>query len=82
MTRDCDALKERLSEYIDGELDSRLCDEIETHMSACENCRVLVDTMRKTILLFRQQSPAEIPSDVQARLYKVLDLEAFLKRNP
>jgi anti-sigma factor (TIGR02949 family) len=82
MTHDCDALTERLSEYIDGELDPRLCAEIEAHLSACENCRVLVDTTRKTILLYRRQSPAEIPSDVRARLYKALDLEPFLKQEP
>ena len=76
----CDALKAQLSEYIDGELDAHLCAEIEAHLAGCENCRILVDTLRKTIYLYRQQSPVEMPADVKERLYKVLDLEPFLKQ--
>jgi len=42
-----------LSEYVDGELDTNLCEEIERHMAECGNCRVMVDTLRKTIILYR-----------------------------
>jgi len=80
MTHPCDPLKAQLSDYIDGELEERLCAEIKAHLADCENCRVLVDTLRKTILLYRQQPMPEMPSDVKERLYKVLDLEPFLKR--
>ncbi len=74
----CQVLKEQLSEYIDGQVDDGLCAEIEAHLVGCNNCRILVDTLRKTILLYRQQSPADMPSDVRERLYKVLHLEPFL----
>lgn len=74
----CQALQEQLSEYIDGQLDDALCAEIEAHLAGCDNCRILVDTLRKTILLYRQQSPADMPSDVRERLCRVLHLEPFL----
>jgi hypothetical protein len=35
----------------------------------------MVDTLRKTIVLYRSQAQADLPSDVQARLYKVLELD-------
>lgn len=74
----CNAIKEQLSEYIDGELDDGLCAAIQTHLADCDDCRVLVDTLRKTILLYRQQSSAAMPAEVKDRLYRVLHLESFL----
>jgi hypothetical protein len=31
--------------------------------------------VRKTVTLYRAQAPAELPVDVEDRLFKVLDLE-------
>jgi anti-sigma factor RsiW len=72
---DCHGLLGQLSDYVDGELEAALCVELEAHLAECPNCRVMVDTVRKTITLYRSQSPVELPSDVQDRLYKVLKLE-------
>ncbi|MCD6291753.1 MAG: zf-HC2 domain-containing protein [Anaerolineae bacterium] len=69
------------SDYIDGELEAALCQEIEAHLAACENCRLVVDTLRKTILLYQMSSPPELPADVEERLFKVLDLEPYLKHH-
>lgn len=71
----CRELLGQLSEYIDGELEAALCAELETHLAGCTNCRVMVDTLRKTITLYHAQAPAELPSDVEDRLYKVLRLD-------
>jgi hypothetical protein len=35
----------------------------------------MVDTVRRTITLYRAQAATDLPSGVQDRLYKVLDLE-------
>ena len=71
----CRELLDQLSEYIDGELEASLCTELEAHLAHCANCRVMVDTLRKTITLYHAQAPAELPSEVEDRLYKVLRLE-------
>jgi LysW-gamma-L-lysine carboxypeptidase len=76
----CRWLLDALSDYIDGELDARLCQEIEAHLAGCENCRVVVDTLRKTVLLYRTPDPPALPGDVEERLFKVLDLEPYLLR--
>ncbi len=76
----CKALKAQLSEFIDGELDDALCQEIERHMESCDNCRIVVDTLRKTILLYRDSPQETVPPDVHARLVKVLDLEQLGKK--
>jgi anti-sigma factor (TIGR02949 family) len=75
----CLDLLSSLSEYIDGELDETLCARIERHMEGCENCRIVVDTLRKTVYLYRESSePPEVPDDVRQRLFCSLDLEEFL----
>ena len=75
----CHDLLNSLSEYIDGALEQQLCAEIERHLQGCDNCRVVVDSLRKTISLYQENKPsAAIPDDVRERLYHCLDLDEFL----
>ena len=63
-----------LSDYLDGELDDQLCAEIERHIAECGDCRIMVDTMRKTVSLYRQHGHQELPDETRERLYAVLHL--------
>jgi len=58
-----------------------LCEEIERHVAECEDCRVVIDTLKKTIYLYHATSTQEqpiVPDDVKERLYKRLELTDFL----
>ncbi len=81
MAMKCREMLGTLSDYIDGELEARLCEEIEAHMRDCPDCQVMVDTLRKTVVLYRSHGQAEIPPDVRSRLYAVLDVEALQAKN-
>ncbi len=70
----CNELFAQLSDYIDGDLEAAVCAELEAHLAGCADCRVMVDTVRKTIYLYRTGAPHELPPDVQERLYRVLRL--------
>ena len=74
----CRDMLQDLSAYVDGELEETLCLAIEGHMRGCQNCRVVVDTLRKTVLLYHQLPPEPLPEDVEARLFKRLELTDFL----
>lgn len=75
----CRYLLDELSDYIDGTLNQALCHELELHLADCENCRIVVDTLRKTIYLVHTNTePDEMPDDVRKRLYKCLDMSEFL----
>ncbi len=50
---DCKEIFERLGDYIDHELDPDMCDEIEKHIEDCEPCVAFINTLRKTVELFR-----------------------------
>jgi anti-sigma factor RsiW len=70
----CHHLLEELGEYLDGEAAAATCAEIERHLAECENCRAVVDTLRKTITLYRDLPPPALSEAARARLYKTLNL--------
>jgi adenosine deaminase len=75
----CRYLLGSLSDYIDATLEGEICAEIERHLDGCENCRVVVDTLRKTVsIVHTTNSDPSMPEDVRERLYKCLDLDEFL----
>ena len=77
--KDCKQLLGTLSEYVDGELSKELCHVLETHMEDCENCRIVVDTLRKTVNLYHDTAETEIlPGDIRQRLFKSLNIEEYL----
>jgi len=79
--QDCKALLGSLSEYIDGELPAELCQEIEKHLAGCENCRVVLNTTRRTIDLVHTPENQDVPTDVRERLFKRLNLDDYLNQN-
>ncbi len=77
----CHDLLGNLSEFIDGTLKEELCAEIRRHTEGCEKCRIVVDSLRKTVYLYQvtAQSP-EVPEEVRERLYHFLELNEFLTK--
>jgi anti-sigma factor RsiW len=76
--KNCQHLLNDLSDFLDGEASAEICAEIERHLAGCEDCRVMVDTLRKTVVLYRELPQPELPQDARQRLYRALDLQAFL----
>jgi anti-sigma factor RsiW len=68
-----------LTSYLDGVLDSSVRIDLEQHLSRCMDCRLVVDTTRKTIQIFCNSEPVPLPDDVRTRLHTAL-LERF-RRN-
>lgn len=77
---ECSQMLSTLGEYVDGGLSPELCAELERHMKGCHRCRIVVDTLKKTIELYHDTSEdTEMPGDVRARLYARLHLEDYQK---
>lgn len=74
----CRGMLGDLSDYLDGSISDEFCQEIEEHMAGCEDCRIVVDTLGKTIMLYHQLPQPAIPDDTRIRLYHSLDLTEFL----
>jgi anti-sigma factor RsiW len=74
---DCERWLDDLSAYVDREASTSACEAIEQHMRECGDCRVVVDTLRRMILLYQTLPDPAIPSGARRRLYRALSLEAF-----
>jgi anti-sigma factor (TIGR02949 family) len=76
----CVELLGSLSAYIDGDLAPALCQELEKHLEGCDDCRVVLNTTRRTIeLVHTPVEKSDLPEDVRERLFKRLNLDDYLK---
>jgi hypothetical protein len=75
MDLDCGDVRDKLSEFIDQDELDELCRAIEQHLAHCRDCRVEVDTLKKTIVLYRSDRGPATPVTVSAALRSVLARE-------
>lgn len=68
----CRGVIYELSDYLDGELAQDAIAELEIHLARCQDCRLIVDTTRKTIEIYCRAEAAPLPEDVAARLHEAL----------
>lgn len=70
----CDQVKSLLSEILDEQVAQELVAEIQGHLADCHSCTVEVDTLQKTIKIYRAASPPcpTMDSDAKKRLHAVL----------
>ncbi|MEZ5358043.1 MAG: zf-HC2 domain-containing protein [Candidatus Zixiibacteriota bacterium] len=68
----CHDMLGKMSDYIDGELDPELCAELEKHIDGCNNCRLMVDTMKMTVKLCKDGSCEDLPQEIQEKFQKKL----------
>jgi RNA polymerase sigma-70 factor (ECF subfamily) len=66
----CQALFERLSEYLDGELNASLCAEIGSHLDGCAPCKAFLESLRRTVLLLGRTPCARLPEDLCAEVLR------------
>ncbi|HNY99776.1 MAG TPA: zf-HC2 domain-containing protein [Anaerolineaceae bacterium] len=72
-----------LGEYVDGTLGAELCADLERHLATCPNCRVVVNTLRKTVEIIQETSADEaMPQEARQRLFARLDLMEYLPKPP
>jgi len=79
MQQNCEELLGSLSSYIDGDLPPELCLELEKHLAGCNDCRVVLNTTKRTIdLVHSPLEKTDLPEDVRERLFKRLNLDTYL----
>jgi anti-sigma factor RsiW len=66
------ALFERLSEYIDKELDAPTCKEIEAHIKACKPCQVCLNTLKQTVKLCKNLESHQVPEAFSQRMKETI----------
>ena len=77
----CEELLGMLNEYVDGTVDPAICEEFEKHMAGCNPCQVVVDNIRKTITLYKEGKPYDLPEAFRQRLHAALR-QRWKERHP
>ena len=68
----CDELLALLNEYVDGGINPSICKSLEGHLAQCNPCRVVVDNIRKTITLYREDEPCDLPPKFRDHLHAAI----------
>jgi hypothetical protein len=68
----CQELLKVLNDYVEGDIDPGLCQEMEKHLAGCNPCRIVIDNIRKTISLYKNDQVYELPVDFKQRLHQAL----------
>ncbi|MFH1861869.1 MAG: hypothetical protein ABH878_03560 [bacterium] len=68
MKEECKPFWERLCESLGEDLNSSLCVELREHLEACPECSLQIDTIKRTVEIYRALPSAEVPGAVQRRL--------------
>ena len=72
---DCNEVLEQLADYLDEDAREELCKTIEAHMANCKDCRLEVDTIKKTIVLYQAGDKVELPVRLKESLHAALAQE-------
>jgi anti-sigma factor RsiW len=68
----CKGVIREISDYIDGDLEAAMKQEIERHLADCEECEMVINQTKLTVDIFCDSQPVELPTDVRSRLHDAL----------
>ncbi len=72
-----------LCENLDEDLDSAKCREIKKHLQGCPDCQAYLDSLKKTVALYRMSPTPGVSQALHRKLVKVIALEMpRVKRGP
>ncbi len=74
-TLSCARVYEHLCENLDSKLDSESCRRIKAHMKECSDCSALLDSLKKTVYLYKQYPSPSLTSQTRKKLFAVIQLE-------
>jgi hypothetical protein len=75
---ECLRVKELLSDYLDGNLDTQSVAQLEMHLSGCPGCRQQLDALRALVSELNQLEPVKPPHDFLDQIYERLEPRSWL----
>lgn len=75
-TTGCREVATHLQFQLDSKLRTRACREIMRHLEHCPNCTAYLDSLQKTILLYRKYPDPQVPKRMRQKLLAILKLRS------
>ncbi len=70
----CQGVYKYICENLDANMKSARCRAIKKHLDSCPDCSAYLDSLKKTILLYKKESGPSVPVSMHKRLFKMIDL--------
>lgn len=64
----CKAIFERLSEYLDEELDPSVCADVDEHMEGCAPCKKYLESLRRTVATLQDVESPRLPDGLRREI--------------
>ena len=80
-TGHCRHMMSVFCDYIDRDLQQRVCRRLERHLRDCPECKLYLDTLKKTVTLYRSMKDPALPRGAQQRLFKTIRLSELNNNN-
>lgn len=68
----CTDLLGQLTDYFDDKLSAELREEIRVHTAGCQHCRVVLNTTRQTIEVYKGSELYEVSPELRDRLHNAI----------
>jgi hypothetical protein len=76
----CKQFLQELNDYLDPSIDPETKRHLESHVGACPNCFVVVDTTKRTIQVYKGMEPKTVPEDLKNRLWAAIERKIAAKK--
>lgn len=68
----CTQAIHHICENLDENINSRRCRSIRAHISSCTNCQAYLDSIKKTVALYKMLPTPRVPSMLHRQLMQVV----------
>jgi len=68
----CKEFLTELTDYLDETISASMRVELEEHLHWCHDCKVVLNTTKKTIEIYRHNTLYELPEKLRSRLQEAI----------
>jgi predicted anti-sigma-YlaC factor YlaD len=76
----CREVAKHIQTQLDAGLRSADCRKIRKHLRRCPNCTAYLDSLKKTVLLYKRYPDPRVPSRTREKLWAILELPEASRR--
>jgi predicted anti-sigma-YlaC factor YlaD len=70
-----------LNDFLDGALDGATRARFDHHVADCPRCRIVCETTRKTVELYKTFLPCEVPLALESRVIAAIRARTLIKHS-
>lgn len=76
----CKQTYKHICKKLEEDLSSPVCSKVKEHLKECPNCKAYLDTLKKTVILYREYKKPELNKAGKKRLQFIFKLPNTSKR--